>query len=297
MTTRLLRRITISARTTRGALARMAIACLVAAAGLAADGLAAEPPFDINAPRPIGPRPAPRQTPALAADIAGRRRSRRSVRRCLPGHRERPRSGRARGRSRLLGLAVHHRVANPPAKASHPPTNSLTRRSPSACCHGGTSHRENCRARGSPSRDAMGRPLARSRGVPTETFRVRRSGRLEPVPSSTPARIGEVRRAVAAELNRRGFISVFARPAEDRQMHAKLRATDLLRRAPLATCVWSSGPAASGEVRTVASGVQRLAQGHRGGRRPRRQTRPTACTNAEFVSRAPSRPTIWSVAT
>ncbi|MEI7658455.1 MAG: ShlB/FhaC/HecB family hemolysin secretion/activation protein [Phycisphaerae bacterium] len=230
----------------RGPLARAA-SLLVVLAGMAAPLHAAEPPFDINAPRPVGPRSSPRQAPPPrpsspeAATGADRRESP-SGSASAPG-RTVPADGRVYAVSRVI---IEWRTPG----EGQPSADELldTQVTLGVLPQGYVSSRELSPA-GQPLTDVMGRPLARS-GVPTETFRLRDLGVGVGAQLHASA-IGEVCRGVALELNRRGFISVFVRPAEDQ---ISMKSGEDLRQGAtgdLRLVVWTGRVS---EVRTVASG-------------------------------------------
>lgn len=229
-----------------------AAAVLVLLAGVVAPLQAAEPPFDINAPRPVGPRPAPRQAPpprpsSPEAAAVPERRETPAGSASSPG-RPVPVDGRVYAVSRFI---IEWRTPG----EGQPAADELldTQVTLGVLPQGYVSSRE-LSGQGQPMTDVMGRPLARS-GVPTATFRLRDLGAGAGAMVHASA-IGEVCRAVASELNRRGFISVFVRPAEDQ---ISLSTGDDLRQGAtgdLRLVVWTGRVS---EVRTVASG-ERLAK-------------------------------------
>jgi hemolysin activation/secretion protein len=235
---------------------------MVALAGLVSGAGASEPPFDINAPRPAGPRSAPRQvappprpTAADAIAPAAERREAAPGSEWAPG-RAVPADGRAYAVSRFV---IEWRTPG----EGQPSADELLDASVTlgVLPQGYVSSRALSGA-GQPLTDAMGRPLARS-GVPTETFRLRDLGAGAGSQFHASA-IGEVCRSIAAELNRRGFISVFARPAEDQ---ISPETGDDLRQGAtgdLRLVVWTGRVS---EVRTVASG-ERLSKAIEAGATP-----------------------------
>ncbi len=262
MTTPRLRHTTTSVRTARGALARVAIACLIASAGVNAESVAAEPPFDINSPRPVGPRHSPRQHPVPARPTSPEGQAPVDrVADAAPGTATSP--GRAvPADGRVYAVARFIIEWRTPGEGQ-PSADELldTQVTLGVLPQGYISSRELSGA-GQPLADAMGRPLPRS-GVPTATFRLRDLGAGAGAQFHASA-IGEVCRAVASELNRRGFISVFARPAEDQ---ISMQSGEDLRQGAtgdLRLVVWTGRVS---EVRTVASG-ERLAEDIEAGRVP-----------------------------
>lgn len=228
---------------------RSVVAYLLAVVGFATGGHATEPPFDINAPRPVGPRSAPRQTPPPARPASPEAVApAASTREASPGSasspgRAVPADGRVYAVSRFI---IEWRTPG----EGQPSADELLDAEVTlgVLPQGYVSSRELSGA-GQPLADVMGRPLPRS-GVPTATFRLRDLGAGAGAQFHASA-IGEVCRCVAAELNRRGFISVFVRPAEDQ---ISMQTGDDLRQGAtgdLRLVVWTGRVS---EVRTVASG-------------------------------------------